>query len=144
MKHLTDDIFCMQFVTQEATTMDVILNDQVQLPSITSREYVPGINGVAISTRVPPNLFSFRAGSSITITGGVEMKLVEKTGLFGRKLRATGYAKKIDEKASYEIKVDLSREMTSDEEVSFNSASFDKNMGFVSLGVIFVFSYTLW
>ena len=124
--------------------MDVIVAGQVEVPSITSREYVPGMNGVAISTRVPPNLFPFRAGSSITITGGVGMQFVD-SGLFGRKLLATSNsAKKFDEKASYEIRVDLAHDMTSDGEVSsINSASSAKNLGFAYLGMIFVFSYTL-
>jgi len=131
-------------VSQNTTSMDVIVAGQVEIPSITSREYVPGVNGIAVSTRVPPNIFSFRAGSSITIAGGVEMQFVD-SGLFGRKLLATSNsAKTFDEKASYEIRVDLAHKMTSDGEVaSINSASFAKNMDFTSLGMILVFSYTL-
>ena len=79
--------------------MDVIVAGRVEIPSITSREYVPGMNGVVVSTRVPSNLFSFGAGSSITIDGGVGMKFVD-SGVFGRKLLATSNsAKKFDEKA---------------------------------------------
>ena len=124
--------------------MDVIVAGQVEIPSITSREYVPGMNGVAISTRVPPNLFPFRAGSSITIAGGVGMQFAD-SGLSGRKLLATSNsAKKFDEKAAYEIRVDLAHEMPFHGEVaSINSASLSKNMDFTSLGMILVFSYTL-
>ena len=34
-KHLNSFFVCMQFVTQEASAMDDIENDQVQVPSIT-------------------------------------------------------------------------------------------------------------
>ena len=124
--------------------MDVIVAGQVEIPSITSREYVPGMNGVAVSTRLPNNLITFGAGSSITIAGGVGMKFVD-SGLFGRKLLVTSNsAEKFDEKASYEIRVDLAHEMTYDGEVaSINSASFVKNLGFASLVTILVFSYNL-
>ena len=123
--------------------MDVILNDQVEIPSITSREYVPSKNGVAVSTFVPSNEFTFSAGSFITISGGVEMKLADSVQN-GRKLLDTSTAKKFDEKSSYEMKIDLApQEIISEEEVPTNSASFSKSMGLVSLGMIFVFSYTM-
>ena len=99
------------------------------------------MNGVAVSTRVPPNLFSFRAGESITIAGGT---LVD-SGLFRHRLLATDGAKKFDEKSSYEIKADLaSQEMISDEEVLFNCSFCKQNMGFVFLDMIFIFSCTMW
>ena len=93
---------------------------------------------------MPPNLLSFRAGSSITVNGGIEMKLVEETGLFGCELLATGPTKKLDEKAFYEINLDLAREMTSDKDVSFSSASFPRIMDFVSLGMTVLSAFTMW
>jgi len=125
-------IICVQFVTQDETTINVILNDEVQVPRITSREYVAGVNGVAVMTGVPTNLISFRTGLSITITGVVEMKLVEETGLFKRKLVVADSGEKLDREASYEMKVDLEEPWLTD------STSVAKNMSFVSLGIIII------
>jgi len=77
---------------------------------------------------VSPNLFSFRAGESITITGRIELKLVVRP--FGRTLLATSSTKKLnDEKSLHEITRYLAREMLFDAEVITNSASLVKNIG---------------
>lgn len=55
--------------------MPVVENDEVSTAAITSREYVPEKNGVAVSTRVPSNVFAFSDGGSIAVSGVVEMKL---------------------------------------------------------------------
>ena len=58
--------------------MDVIEEGgTIAVPTITSREYVPGQNGVVLLTRVPSNIFTFEEGQSITISG------VFKLGLAG-------------------------------------------------------------
>ena len=115
--------------------MDVIMADQVERPSITSREYMPGMNGVVVSTRVPASLFDFRAGSSITVTGGVGMGFVENY----RKLLAAGSVRKLDENAPYEVNVQLVNEVSSDKDGSLNSAARVLSMGVVTLGLTFVF-----
>ena len=120
------------------------MNNEVEVPSITSREYVPGMNGVAVTTRVPANLFAFSAGESITITGGIELKLVKSVRERKLQLFDDPSAKELDERASYRIKVDLvSREMVIGDEVTSSSASLAMSTCFDLLVVIFVFTCTL-
>ena len=70
---------------QGYTELSVIWNDQVVFPAFTSREYVPGANGVAVSTRAPTNLFAFADGESIAVSGGIVMRLAGAGE--GRRLR---------------------------------------------------------
>ena len=105
--------------------MDVILENNIEAPSITSREYLPAENGFVISTRLPMNRFSYGAnGGPVNIRGGAELQLVDS----GRKLRADnifdGVAPKVEEKARYEVKVRLlSDKTTADGNTSFNAAT---------------------
>jgi len=88
--------------------MDVILGDEVKTPSVTSREYIQAENGFVVSTRLPQNIFSFRAnGEPVTIRGSVELQFVGS----GRKLRVDNIfdvdAPRVKDKARYEVKVNL-------------------------------------
>ena len=88
--------------------MNVILEDQVEFPSITSREYVEEENGVVVSTRLPANLFSFGVNEEpVTIRGSVELQFSS-----GRKLRVDNIfdAPEIEEEARFEVEVSLLRE----------------------------------
>jgi len=105
--------------------MDVILGNNIEAPSITSREYLPAENGFVVSTRLPMNKFSYGAnGGPVNIRGGAELQLVGS----GRKLRANnifdGVAPKVEEKARYEVEVSLlGDEATADGIVSSNAAT---------------------
>ena len=135
----TTFIIFMQFVTQAVTTtLGIIETNQVQFPSFTSREYVPGMNGVAVSTRVPSNLFSYGADEFITITGVIVMKLAGSD----RKLLAVTSDANFDEKAPFQLKINLARESKSAENTA-NSATVTSCEGFAVMGVIFSFVYTM-
>ena len=131
----------MQTITQDPTVMDTIENDQILVPSITSRTYVVAMNGVIVSTRVPSNLFSFGEGSTITITGEVQMKLLGSTLNRRKLLAASDGAKKGDEKSPYVIQVDLGRENISEEEIPINSAASVACKGIVMRGMVFILTY---
>lgn len=126
-------------VAQGSTSMDVIKNSTVLIPSIASRANVPGMNGIAVSTRVPSNLFLFSAGQSITIGGGVQTKLIG-SGVFDRRLLAENDAKSTDGKASFEVSVGLApSEIFLDKETSTSSSYYVKKIGFISLlGIVIV------
>ena len=128
----------MQSITQAVTTLGIIETNQVQFPSFTSREYVPGMNGVAVSTRVPSNLFSYGADEFITITGVIVMKLAGSD----RKLLAVTSDANFDEKAPFQLKINLARESKSAENTA-NSATVTSCEGFAVMGVIFSFVYTM-
>ena len=100
-------LLLLQVLTQDATELDVIVRGQIQMQSITSREYLLDMSGVAVMTRVPINLFSFRVGKTITVTG--QMKLQLAGGNNGRKLKLfaeDGSSTKTITKSSYDFKVD--------------------------------------
>ena len=78
-------------------------NDEI--PSITSMWTVPNMNGVKVPTRVSINSFDYNAGSSVSINGGLVMKLDGGAGGGVRKL--IGTSDKSDEKASFKLKIDL-------------------------------------
>ncbi|KAL9186907.1 hypothetical protein ACHAXT_010627 [Thalassiosira profunda] len=69
------DFLDSMVLVQGATTLAVVKNDTIAFPSITSRAYVAAENGVSVSTRVPANLFDYSSGSSISISGVIDMKL---------------------------------------------------------------------
>ena len=122
--------------------MDVIEENQIQVPSITTRTYVPGENGVVVSTRVPSNIFEYSTSSTIDITGVMVMNFVEAGG--SRKLVAAS-AKSDENKDSFKLEVVLQREVVSEEEVLFNSATFVATKVFVMLiGMVSALAYTMW
>ena len=139
----------MQVVAQDSTRMNVIQSDEIKIATITSREYVSGMNGVVVTTRVPSNLFSFIAGEAISISGVIQMKLADG-GIFDRRnLLAAANGGEDDEssveQASFEVKIDLNTpEMTSNKRASFNSASFVKGMGLSTLVMVLFLSYSMW
>ena len=123
--------------------MDVIDENRIQVPSITTRTYVPSINGVVVSTFVPSNIFDYSAGATIDISGCLVMKFVEAGG--SRKLVATTSAKSDENKDSFKLEVVLQREMVSEEDVLFNSATFVATKVFVVLiGMVSALAYTMW
>ena len=124
--------------------MDVIDENRIQVPSITTRTYVPSINGVVVSTFVPSNIFDYSTGAKIDISGSVVMKFVEAGG--SRKLVATTSAKSDENKDSFKLEVVLQREMVSEEDVLFNSATFVATKVFVVLiGMVSALvAYTMW
>ena len=131
----------MQTITQDPSVMKTIENDEVLVTSITSRTYVVAMNGVIVSTRVPSNLFLFGAGSTITIAGEVQMKLLGSTFNRRKLLAASDGPMKVDEKSPYVIQVDLGREMFSEEEVPINSAASIASKGIIIRGMVFVLTY---
>lgn len=127
--------------------MTFVEDDDVAFPGFISREYVPSKYGVVVSTRVPTNLFDYNSlGSIITITGGVIMQLVES----GRKLHSGfGGTTRIlgNEKASYQLKVDLQDETVLKDEVSMttieDSCSVVDVKRFSVIGTVFGFSCSM-
>ena len=94
-----------QYVSQDTTTLRVIENDLVEYSSITSREYVPLKNGVAVSTRVPSNLFNYEADDAvIAISGSIVLKFADGGR---RKLRRDLQAIGNDQVSSYRLSIDL-------------------------------------
>lgn len=129
------------FVTQGQTTLGIIEADKVMFTSFASREYVPDMNGVAVSTRLPSNYFTFDTGEFLTISGGVSMKLAGG----GRKLQAFATSDApFDEGASFEVKVNLARgdELKSVQKVA-NSASAVACKDSALLVMISVLAYTM-
>jgi len=121
----------VQFVVQGETTMTVVENSQVRQSSITLIEYEPGENGVVVTTRVPPNLFTFESGQIIAISGAVELQFSEN--IFRKLLLDTSARRRSQkniEKSSYEVNVELTPSKTSS-----NSASFVNNANFLRLGI---------
>jgi hypothetical protein len=140
-------------VQQGDTDLSVIQNDQVDFPAITYREYVPGANGVAVSTRVPANIFNFALGQSIAVSGGivvrlagsderrrlnVELQAVQGVGKAeegsGRDLQASGA------NAGFRINVELAEDGDTVPVATINAAVGVANGGFVVLGTM-IFSY---
>jgi len=133
------DFLDSMFITQAVTTLGIIETNQVQFPSFTSREYVPGMNGVAVSTRVPSNLFSYGTDEFITITGVIVMKLAGSD----RKLLAVAASDaNFEEKAPFQLKINLARESKPAENTA-NSATVTSCEGFAVMGVIFSFVYAM-
>ena len=95
---------------------------------------MPGMNGVAVSTRVPSNLFRYGAGEFITISGAVVMKLA------GGERRKLVIVAKVDKNSSFRLQVDLATEMTSIiKEVPISSAAGGEK-GYVLSGMM-IFTY---
>ena len=133
----------MQLISQDNTAMVFIENDQVSLPSITRREYVPDKHGVVVTTRVPINYFSFEDGKNIAVTGVMEMKL---TGDGDRKLQVaiTSDGSAPGNKSPFTFKVELSPGMSFVKEATFNSAVAAAGKSCIaSLMIVFSFTYTL-
>ena len=133
----------MQLISQDNTAMVFIENDQVSLPSITRREYVPDKHGVVVTTRVPINYFSFEDGKNIAVTGVMEMKL---TGDGDRKLQVaiTSDGSAPGDKSPLTFRVELSPGMSFVKEATFNSAVAAAGKSCIaSLVIIFSFTYIL-
>lgn len=127
--------------------MGIIEENEVKLASLTSREYVPNMDGVAVLTRVPTNIFTFGNGEVITITGVVAMKLAG--GSSRRKLQG-GVASlasdaPFDEYTPFQVRVKLgSGGLNSQhQQVLASSASVVASKGFAMLGMVFGFAYTM-
>jgi len=137
----------LQVLTQDSASFDVIGSNQVLDPRISSREYIPGMNGVAVASRVPLNVFEFTSGQKISVNGRIEMKLVE-SGVFDRRLLADNGSKKLDEKASFEVSVTLApSDMISDKGVFASSAYSNKKLESASVtlvGIMFIFFHMMW
>ena len=126
-----------------ANDMSVIEDNVVMFPSFTSREYVTAKNGVVASTRVSPKLFDYNSpGSVIGITGGLVLQLVGSD----RKLKAAIGAKfDASEEVSFEIEVNLQREMLFGGEASMTSAtSATSNKGSIALSMVLAWAYVMW
>ena len=120
-------------------------------PAITHREYVSSENGVAVTTRVPPNVFTFAQGESIVVSGDIVLRLagserrrlkvnLEAVGVknteegSGRNLQALGG------NAGFEIIVDLEEDEDMVTVATVNAAGGRTNGGLVVLGTM-IFSY---
>ena len=124
--------------------MAVIEDNAVVFSSFTSREYVSSKNGVVVSTIAPINLFDYnKPGSVIGIAGGLVTKLVDGSG---RNLKADIGAKfDASEEASFEIEVNLQRDMVFEGEPPLNSAASVASIkGFIASFVVFAWSYAMW
>ena len=134
----------IQIVSQEGTRpLTFIDNNVVVFPTFTSREYVTTKNGVVAFTCVPINLFDYNSWqSSIAITGKIVLKLVDS----GRKLKADIGAKfDASEEASFEIEVDLQREIMFEDETSMNSAaSVASSKGIIAYAMVLAWTYAIW
>lgn len=103
-------------LNQGGTSFHVVKLNEVEYPSISSKEHVPIENGVAVSTRVPSNLFTFATGRSITISGEIKMKLYGEERRRRQLLALTSDAS-FEEESSFGFNVKLSSEVDSAEEV---------------------------
>lgn len=135
------------FINQGTETLGIIEENEVKLASLTSREYVPNMDGVAVLTRVPTNIFTFGNGEVITITGVVAMKLA---GGSSRRNLQGGVASlasdaPFDEYAPFQVRVKLgSGGLNSQhQQVLASSASVVASKGFAMLGMVFGFAYTM-
>ena len=130
-----------QYVTQDTTTLSVIENNQVEYSSITSREYVPLKNGVAVSTRVPSNLFNYEEeDSTVSISGSIVVKFA---GEGRRELRRDLQEVRKDQVSSYRLSIDLAPRndvRNSDPIVSTNSGAVvgTKWQHFAMFGLLFI------
>lgn len=128
-------------ISQNGRTPFAVINaNGIVAPSITDIAYDNG-GGVSVRTRVPINLFDFLSGNSITVSGAILTKLVNS----GRKLEAViGATADANEEASFELNVNLKRDMTVDEEVMMKSEASVVITGFVMIGVVFASAMVIW
>lgn len=130
--------------TQGLSTLDVIENDAVSFPTITSRQYNANENGVMVSTWIPTNLFNFAAGEAISIAGVIEMKLAGS----GRRLHdgteSTSGGGESEIASSFELEVALqTKEIVYDEDSSVNAATAISSKSIAILGMIFSLAITM-
>ena len=86
------------------------------------------------------NLFDFLPGKSLTVSGAILTKLVNSS----RKLQADiGATADANEEASFELNVNLERDIV-DEEVMMKSEASVVIMGFVMIGVVFASAMVVW
>lgn len=91
---------------KDVYNLNVIREDEIEIPRITSREYLPAKNGAVISTLLPTNMFSFDANEApLMISGSVELELANSR----RKLKVHNLfdVAKVEEKVKYEVQVNL-------------------------------------
>ena len=131
----------LQDISQNGRTPFAVINaNGIVAPSITDIAYDNG-GGVSVRTRVPVNLFDFLSGNSVTVSGAILTKLVNS----GRKLEAViGATADANEEASFELNVNLKRDMTVDEEVMMKSEASVVITGFVMIGVVFASAMVIW
>lgn len=135
------DFLDSMLISQGATSLPVVENDTISFPSITSRQYVPAENGVAVSTRVPANLFDYSDGASISITGVIDMKLFGSGSGSRRRLRISIVD---DEKVGGEIESPFELEVAlqkgsvyvEEEDHATSSATSIASRSLAALGVI--------
>jgi len=140
-------------VQQGDTDLSVIQNDQVDFPAITYREYVPSANGVAVSTRVPSNIFNFALGQSIAVSGGIVVRLAgsderRRLNVELQAVQGVGKAEEGSERdlqasganAGFRIDVELAEDGDTVPVATINAAVGVANGGFVVLGTM-IFSY---
>lgn len=135
-----------QVATQETTTLAFVENNVVAFPTITSIEYV-GTYGVAVTTRVPSNTFSFEDGRSLAVSGVVEMKLAGGDGRARRRLQAGGGASALS--SPFALELELSGETVASSPSGFVSTSAAPSVSgwascFTSLAVAFGLACALW
>lgn len=133
---LVIDFLDSMTVTQgEVKPWAVIENDGVKRPQLTSREYIDSKGGVVVTTLLPLNMFTY--GQSIYISGMVAMRLA---GSERRNLQVA--TSDVAESAPFQLQIDLEGPGEEDK-VSASSAFAVGSKGCSMLGVIFVFTYTL-
>ena len=125
--------------------MNVIANNSIAVPSITSRTYNgSGKTKVWVSTRLPINTFDYQSDASIAVSGNIVMKFADGSG---RKLQVdvdtevTGASQESD----FELEVKLQgEELDREVDVLMNSGNTVATKAFSLLGVAFTFTFELW
>lgn len=126
--------------------MDLIEDGGVNIPEITTREYVPDRNGVAVATRVPSNVFAFAARRSLSIRGVV---VTDLAGSGPRELRSSPGAgagrtlQAADEEAPFELEVTLMGEGGPPKLVALSNSAAVVEKGFVAMGAVLSVFYNL-
>ena len=130
-------------LTQGATTLNVVEDDEVSFSEITTRTYNASANAVVVSTFVPTNLFTFAVGNSISITGEIFMRF--GSGGDRRRLEVVIYDEddgKVDEQdipSNFELEVALQQEIIYGDDSPTDSAnSAITSTGLAALGSAFV------
>merc|ERR1712032_1634473 len=123
-------------LVQGDKTLGVIeLGDQIAVNAITSREYVPDKNGVAVSTRVPMNLFEFGDGQFITIRGKVTTKFAGTRRELQTAANLDGTSLQTDDAgARFQLKVKLVEDLDAVGE-PIKASPLDNSAAFVGQGV---------
>ena len=125
--------------------MNVIANNSIAVPSITSRTYTGSRKTkVWVSTRLPINTFDYQSDASIAVSGKIVMKFADGSG---RKLQVdvdtevTGASQESD----FELEVKLQgEELDREVDVLMNSGNTVATKAFSLLGVAFAFTFELW